>query len=107
MPYVVTDTCILCGACVVGCESEAITEGDTQSHIDIDICVECGTCMRNCPTESIIYIDDDECARMHAQPADAQTIESPSPSATQPTEQPVRKNTERTADQKISQPSFL
>jgi ferredoxin len=69
--------------------------------------VECGTCERNCPTESIIYIDDDEYARMHAQPADAQTIESPSPSATQPTEQPVRKNTERTADQKISQPSFL
>ncbi len=34
MPYVVTDTCILCRACVSDCESEAITEGDTQSHID-------------------------------------------------------------------------
>jgi uncharacterized Fe-S center protein len=70
MPYVVTDTCIQCGACVVGCESEAITEGETQSHIDISICVECGTCMRNCPTESIIYIDDAEYfAQLNAQPA--------------------------------------
>ncbi len=24
MPYLVTDACILCGACVVGCESNAI-----------------------------------------------------------------------------------
>ena len=32
MPYRVTDACILCGACVVGCESNAITEGETQAH---------------------------------------------------------------------------
>ena len=47
MPYVVNDTCILCGACVAGCESDAITEGETQAHIDIELCVECGTCERN------------------------------------------------------------
>ena len=62
MPYVVTGDCILCGACVTGCEVDAITEGDTQSHIDIAICVECGTCMRNCPVEAIVFMSDEEYA---------------------------------------------
>ena len=60
MPYIVTDACILCGACVVGCESNAITEGETQTHIDINICVECGTCERNCPSEAIIFVEESE-----------------------------------------------
>ena len=53
MPYVVTDECILCGACVAGCESNAITEGETQTHIDINICIVCGTCKLICPSEAI------------------------------------------------------
>lgn len=60
MPYIVLGTCIQCGACVSGCESNAITEGDTQSHIDITICVECGTCERNCPVEAIIFVEEGE-----------------------------------------------
>ena len=60
MPYIVTDACTQCGACVAGCESEAITEGETQSHIDAAICVECGTCMRNCPFDAIIYLSEAE-----------------------------------------------
>jgi ferredoxin len=60
MPYIVTDECILCGACVVGCESDAITEGETQADIDITICVECGTCQRNCPSDAIIFVDESE-----------------------------------------------
>lgn len=64
MPYVVTAECILCGACVAGCESNAITEGETQSHIDVTMCVECGTCERNCPVEAIIYVSDEEYAAM-------------------------------------------
>jgi len=60
MPYVVTDACAQCGACVAGCESGAITEGETQSHIDVAICVECGTCMRNCPFDAIIYQTEGE-----------------------------------------------
>ena len=60
MPYVVTDACILCGACIVGCESEAITEGETQAQIDINLCVECGTCERNCPSEAIVFMDESE-----------------------------------------------
>ena len=60
MPYVITDSCLLCEACIVGCDSEAITEGDTQAHIDVEICIECGTCERNCPSEAIVYMEDDE-----------------------------------------------
>jgi len=60
MPYVVTDKCILCGACVSGCEQDAITEGDTQSHIDPALCIECGTCEMNCPSEAIIFVEEEE-----------------------------------------------
>jgi ferredoxin len=66
MPYIVTLECINCGACEAGCESEAITEGETQSHIDPYICIECGICELNCPVSAIIYIDDEEYARMHS-----------------------------------------
>jgi ferredoxin len=45
MPYYVTDECDLCGACVAGCENDAITEGETKSHININLCIECGTCV--------------------------------------------------------------
>ena len=69
MPYFVTTDCILCGACVVGCESDAITEGDTQAHIDVDLCVECGTCERNCPSEAIVYLEDEEYEEMIAKNA--------------------------------------
>jgi ferredoxin len=74
MPYVVTAECILCGACVSGCESNAITEGETQSHIDVNICVECGTCERNCPVEAIIYISDEEYAKLTVSEAARQTL---------------------------------
>ena len=60
MPYVVTEECILCGACIAGCESDAITEGETQAHIDVNICVECGTCEMNCPSEAIVYMSESE-----------------------------------------------
>ena len=75
MPYRVTDLCILCGACVVGCESNAITEGETQAHIDESLCVECGTCERNCPSEAIIFIEDVEPAK---NPAAAGSEQPPS-----------------------------
>jgi ferredoxin len=55
MPYVVTDECILCGACEAGCESEAITEGQNKMIIDKNVCIECGTCERNCPSGAIIF----------------------------------------------------
>lgn len=60
MPYIITDACILCGACIAGCESDAITEGETKNHIDIKVCIECGTCQRNCPSDAIIYVEESE-----------------------------------------------
>lgn len=62
MPYVVNDNCIVCGACTAGCESNAITEGDTQSHIDVTICIECGTCKINCPSDAIDFMEDADMA---------------------------------------------
>lgn len=60
MPYVVSSDCILCGACVSGCEVGAITEGEEQCHIDPDVCIECGTCEANCPSQAIHFADDAE-----------------------------------------------
>ena len=60
MPYIVTDGCILCEACIVGCESDAITENGIKANIDIEICVECGTCEINCPSEAIIFVEESE-----------------------------------------------
>ena len=62
MPFVVTSDCILCGACVAGCEVGAAHEGETQSYIDADICIECGTCQRNCPVGAIIFVDGADAA---------------------------------------------
>jgi Fe-S-cluster-containing hydrogenase component 2 len=45
---------------VSGCENNAISEGETQSHIDVTICIECGTCQMNCPSDAIIFVDDAE-----------------------------------------------
>ncbi len=58
MPYVVTAECIQCGACASGCENNAITEGETQSHIDIKLCIECSTCEQNCPVQAIIFVEE-------------------------------------------------
>lgn len=60
MPYVVNSECLLCGACVSGCEVQAISEGETQCHIDPEVCIECGTCEANCPAQAISFVDDVE-----------------------------------------------
>lgn len=59
MPFVVTSTCNQCGACIAGCGSDAITEGETQAHIDPSKCIECGTCEANCPFSAIVFVQDD------------------------------------------------
>ncbi len=62
MPYIVTESCILCGACVSGCPSDAIEEGPTQCLILVDVCIECGTCEQNCPSGAIIFVESDDLA---------------------------------------------
>jgi ferredoxin len=66
MPYVVTEACENCGACVSGCETEAVTTGDTQAHIDVRRCIECGTCEMNCPVGAIVFVDDAEYEKMRS-----------------------------------------
>ena len=41
MAYMITDECILCGACEPECPNEAITEGEEIYVIDPDKCKEC------------------------------------------------------------------
>jgi ferredoxin len=60
MPYIVTDECVLCGACVVGCPSGAVEEGETKCQINVDLCIECGTCEQNCPSAAIIFVEQEE-----------------------------------------------
>jgi ferredoxin len=64
MPYLVTDECIQCGACVVGCPSDAIEEGETKSLILVEVCIECGTCEQNCPSGAIVWVELEEGAEL-------------------------------------------
>lgn len=52
MAYVITDTCVSCGACAGECPVGAIVEGDGKYEIT-DSCVSCGTCVGVCPTGAI------------------------------------------------------
>lgn len=54
MAYVITDDCVMCGACADACPVEAIAEGDGKYVIDADVCAECGTCVAECPNEAIV-----------------------------------------------------
>ena len=41
MAYMITDECILCGACEPECPNEAITEGEEIYVINHELCKEC------------------------------------------------------------------
>ena len=93
MPYIITEECENCGACVAGCETEAITEGESRAHIDITRCIECGTCELNCPTGAIVFVDDAEYEKMKSSreplPSEAatdppETKENPADAAEEP-----------------------
>ena len=49
MSYVINDECINCGACVAGCPTDAISEGETVMVIDEATCIDCGACAGVCP----------------------------------------------------------
>jgi ferredoxin len=58
MAYIITDECIMCGACEPECPNEAISEGDDIFVIDPDKCTECvgfystQQCYEVCPVEA-------------------------------------------------------
>lgn len=53
MAYVITDTCVACGACESACPVGAIAMGDGKYEINADSCIDCGTCAGTCPTGAI------------------------------------------------------
>ena len=54
MSYIITDSCVACGACITECPVEAITEGDPIYKINPDTCIDCGSCADVCPSGAII-----------------------------------------------------
>lgn len=54
MAYVITNSCIACGACISECPVEAIEEGDPIYTIDVDNCIDCGSCADVCPSQAIV-----------------------------------------------------
>ena len=53
MAYVISDECLMCGACADQCPVGAISEGDGKYVIDADACLECGACADQCPAGAI------------------------------------------------------
>ena len=53
MAYVITDSCVSCGACAGDCPVCAISQGDGKYEIDANTCIDCGSCAGTCPTGAI------------------------------------------------------
>ncbi len=53
MAYVISDECIMCGACEAECPTDSISEGDSKYEIDAETCIDCGVCASVCPVEAI------------------------------------------------------
>jgi ferredoxin len=64
--YMITEECILCGACEPECPNEAITEGEEIYEIDPEKCTECvghydeSQCALVCPVDCCVPDPDYE-----------------------------------------------
>ncbi len=53
MAYVISDSCLSCGACAEQCPAGAISQGDDHYEIDASACLDCGACAEQCPVGAI------------------------------------------------------
>ena len=53
MAFVISDTCVSCGACESQCPVGAISMGDGKMEIDPNTCINCGSCAGVCPVCAI------------------------------------------------------
>ena len=64
MALMITDECILCGACEPECPVDAIEEGEVIFEIDPALCLECegyfdtSQCVEVCPVECIVPLEE-------------------------------------------------
>ena len=52
MAYIITEECIMCGACESDCPSGCISEGADRYVIDANCCIDCGACASVCPVDA-------------------------------------------------------
>ena len=63
MALMITEECIVCGACESECPNEAITQGETIYEINPELCTECvgyydePQCKTLCPIDEAIIVN--------------------------------------------------
>ncbi|MGN0334105.1 MAG: DUF362 domain-containing protein [Lachnospiraceae bacterium] len=60
-PYVATDSCIGCGACMKICAHDAPSITDKKASINHEKCVGCGRCIGVCPKDAVRPAEDESC----------------------------------------------
>lgn len=50
--YIISESCISCGACESSCPVSAISAG-TEQYLISEECIDCGSCESTCPVSAI------------------------------------------------------